>query len=56
MNQTDLDRIAVIRMEVAKWQALTGAAKNWDNAFLLSVIDKKNQEIAELKKIKGASK
>ena len=50
MNQIDLDRIALIRMECAKWQALKPESVNWDNAFMLRIIDQKNEEIAELKR------
>ena len=39
MNDRDMQRLAHIRMEVAKWGVIDPNSKDWDNAFLLRVID-----------------
>ena len=43
-------RLTGIRMNSEKWIAIRPDAGEWDDAFLLAVIDSKNQEIAELKR------
>lgn len=57
MELTDQQRLARIRAEVERWTALEPRAAEWDNAFLLRVIDRLigGQEMNEPVKLKSCA-
>jgi hypothetical protein len=43
LTSQDYERLARIRMDALKWAALMPEASDWDNAFLIRVIDELNK-------------
>lgn len=50
MTTTEQTRLAQIRRDQMKWEAISPAAVTWDNAFLLGLLDRQSQEMREMRK------
>lgn len=48
MTKTQRERLAHIRAESFKWVALKPEAEQWDNTFLLRLIDAQADQIRQL--------
>lgn len=50
MTITESRRLAEIRVDNMKWTALRPDAESWNETFLLSIIDRQNEELRRVKK------